>query len=65
MGSGFRVTDKSSLTMPHVPDASQAQGAGLGSRLAIGIAILGLGLVLLFGGFLVAVVRRRRAESEA
>jgi len=64
-GSGFRVTDKSSLTMPHVPDASQAQGAGLGSRLAIGIAILGLGLVLLFGGFLVAVVRRRRAESEA
>ena len=64
-GSGFRVTDKSSLTMPHVPDASQAQGAGLGSRLAIGIAILGLGLVLLFGGFLVAAVRRRRAESEA
>lgn len=36
---------------------------GSGSQLAIGAGVLGLGLVLLFGGFAIAEVRRRRVPA--
>ncbi len=41
----------------------RATGSEPGPQLAIGAAVLGLGLVLLFGGFAVAEVRRRRVPG--
>lgn len=62
--SGF---DRSAAASPSA-SAAQAdtpeQGSGLGSTIGVGLAILGLGLAGLFGSFLVAALRRRRAQSE-
>jgi len=45
-------------------EASAAgQGGGLGSSVLAGVAILGLGLAGLTGGFLVAAARRRRVAG--
>jgi hypothetical protein len=57
--SGFGPGKRASL----IPSATDpvAPSDGPGGQLAIGVALLGLGLVALLGGFGVAEVRRRRA----
>ena len=58
--SGFGPGKRSSLG-PGAADAAPASGAG--PQLAIGLGLLGLGLVALLGGFGVAEARRRRASA--
>jgi len=57
--SGFAPDQSSSLS---AADASAAPQSGDGGSQTIGMAILGLGLTGLLGGFLVAAVRRQRVQ---
>ncbi len=56
--AGDRPADVASLADPAMPQAQPAR-----SPLLLGIGLLGIGLVAMFAGFLVAVVRRRRAPA--
>jgi hypothetical protein len=56
LGSGNRL-------LAPTTNAAAAPGTGAGAGLAVGLGLLGSGLALLFGGFLVASVRRRRAVA--
>lgn len=57
---GFASAREPSLT---APDGGALPDDAPGSQFAVGTGILGLGLVGLFGGFLVAAMRRRRVAG--
>ncbi len=59
--SGTSSKPAPSLTSAHA--FSSGQSGGFGGSVTAGIALLGLGLAGVLGGFMVAVGRRRRAES--
>jgi len=61
--SGVRSSGTSPLQAAEASGTNQ--GSGLGSGVAPGLAILGIGLAGLSGGLLVASARRRRAGSAA
>jgi len=62
--SGFAASSaRSPVSAAAAAASSSGQGGGLGSQVLIGMVILGLGLVGVFGGVLVTVTRRRRAAS--
>jgi hypothetical protein len=48
--------------LPSLTSPSGSVNHGLDPRLGLGLALLGLGIVLPLGGFLVAEMRRRRAQ---
>jgi hypothetical protein len=63
--SGYDASAAQPASVPADQTAAAEQSGGLGSTLGAGLAILGFGLAGLIGSFLIAGVRRRRAQTHA
>ena len=61
--SGFLSEDKTASPLTSDPTGEEARESGSTSALAVGAALLGLGLVALFAGLAVAEARRRRERA--